>query len=392
MKIPAPKTELPSSIQLRRAFFQRFPMKRLLSLIAALCLLTWGTGVANANELLNANLDVTEVGQQDLATPTGWTVEAARFSSGPYGDGCSSEDFANILDPGGKGLFFKPFGGAVGDELSVLFYQDNPATPGTKYTLSGYAAAEANYCGFFATNSPAPRTQFFVEFLDAGANGLVTNVYSLTANGLSSFMTLFTTAQYTAPANTATVRAGVRMLNAYTTTGSQGFWVDAFDLESVAPPGSPDITTQPLQITASPGDTKSFTVGLSNPSGASYQWQFYGTNISNGGHISGATSATLTITGISTADVGHYRVRVSNSFGTVTSKDGTLAIVGINFYPVVTINGKINDTYRVDYSTALAPTTWIPLSTNKLTTVPQLVLDASSPGDNSRFYKAVFLY
>jgi hypothetical protein len=54
--------------------------------------------------------------------------------------------------------------------------------------------------------------------------------------------------------------------------------------------------------------------------------------------------------------------------------------------------GKIGDTYRVDYATSLAPTTWIPLSTNLLTTSPQLVLDASSPGDKSRFYQAVFLY
>jgi len=362
----------------------------------ALGLVAGGAEVVKANELLNANLDVTEISSQLNATPTGWVVDASQVVSGQDFDGCSSETFCNVQDTGGSGLFFKPFSGAVGDEVTVLFYQDNPATPNTKYTLSGYAAAEANYCGFFTTNSPLPRTRFFVEFLDAGGNGLVTNNYNLVANFLPNTgpgsMTLFTTAQYTAPANTATVRAGVSMENAYGTTGQQGFFVDAFDLESVPPPGSPDIITQPLQITASLGDTKSFTVDLSNPSGASYQWQFYNTNISNGGHISGATSQTLTITGISTNDVGHYRVRVSNSFGTVTSKDGTLAIVGINFYPVVTIDGKIGDTYRVDYSTALAPTTWIPFSTNKLTTVPQLVLDASSPGDNSRFYKAVFLY
>ena len=69
----------------------------------------------------------------------------------------------------------------------------------------------------------------------------------------------------------------------------------------------------------------------------------------------------------------------------------TLAIVGINFYPVISITGKIGDTYRVDYSTALEPTTWIPLSTNVLTSSPQLILDATSPGDNTRFYRAVLL-
>jgi hypothetical protein len=100
----------------------------------------------------------------------------------------------------------------------------------------------------------------------------------------------------------------------------------------------------------------------------------------------------LTITCVSAANVGHYRVRVTNAGGSALSADATLAIVGINFYPVVTITGKIGDTYRVDYATSVALTTWIPLSTNLLTTSPQLVLDVSSPGNNSRFYRAVFLY
>ncbi len=34
-------------------------------------------------------------------------------------------------------------------------------------------------------------------------------------------------------------------------------------------------------------------------------------------------------------NVGHYRVRVSNSIGTVLSNEGTLATVGIGFQPVV---------------------------------------------------------
>jgi hypothetical protein len=161
----------------------------------------------------------------------------------------------------------------------------------------------------------------------------------------------------------------------------------------VAPPGSPVITTQPSQTTVSPGGTASLSVGLADTTGVSYQWQLYNTNISNlPGHISGATGQTLTITGASTNDVGHYRVRVANSVGSVYSAQATLAIVGINFYPVVAINGKIGDTYEVDYATALAPTTWIPFSTNVLTTSPQLVIDASSPGANTRFYRALFLH
>lgn len=52
---------------------------------------------------------------------------------------------------------------------------------------------------------------------------------------------------------------------------------------------------------------------------------------------------------------------------------------------------RLHVTYRVDYSTAVAPTTWIPLTTNKLTTSPQTIIDATSAGNNTRFYRSVFL-
>jgi hypothetical protein len=237
---------------------------------------------------------------------------------------------------------------------------------------------------------------FVIQFLNASSTVLASNAFDLLTLGLpvggGGSMAQLITSEVTAPPGTATVRAGASMLNAYSTTGGQGFFVDAFDLAVIAPPGSPVITNQPAHKTVSLGATATFQVGVSNTAGATYQWQFYGTNISDGGNISGTLTPTLTITGVSAVDVGHYRVRVTNSGGSVQSSEATLAITGINFYPVISITGKIGDTYRVDYATALAPTTWIPLSTNLLTTSPQLILDSTAAGNNTRFYQAVFLY
>lgn len=382
-------TEPPPSTQPQKA-------KRLLTFIAVLGLVAWGSGVANANDLSNSDLDAISISSQNNNTPTGWTVDASKSVSGTHFDGCSSEPWCNVQQPGGYGLFFKPFQGSVGDEITVRFYQDNPATPGTKFTLSGYAAGEANYSGFFTTNNPPPRTLFVIEFLDAAGNGLATNEYDLIAAGLPSggpgSMVQFTTPEVTAPANTTTVRAGASMINAYSTSGAQSFFVDAFDLESVAPPGSPVITNQPGSATVAPGGTVSFTVGVSNPAGANYQWQFYNTNISNGGSISGATSPTLTITGASASDIGHYRVLVSNGSGSVYSQSAALALLGLSVNPVIAISGKIGDTYVVEYSTLIAPSTWIPLSTNKLTISPQAIIDYSTSGcSGNRFYRAVYV-
>jgi hypothetical protein len=328
----------------------------------------------------------------------GWVVDA-ELSGAPYGDGGSSETFCNVSppsDPLGYGFFFKPFHGtAPSPTINVFLYQDNPTTPGTKFTLSGYAGAELNYSGYFATNSPPPQTLFVIEFLNSSSTIIASNAYDLIAASLpntgASGMILFTTPQFTAPAGTVTVRAGAYMGNTYATVNPQNFFVDSFDLEAIAASGAPNITNGPPQVTVGLGGTAHFNVQLSNPTGVTYAWQFYQTNISNGGEYSGVTTANLTVTGVTAADVGHYRVFVSNGSGSLFSNDGTLAIVGANFYPVVSITGKIGDTYAVDYSTAIAPTTWIPLTTNILTASPTQVIDTSSPNNNSRFYRARFL-
>jgi len=364
-------------------------------LIAALGLTACGVGIANANLLSNPNLDTISVGPQSLATPTGWSVNASKSTSGTNSDGCSSETFCNVCCASGNGLFFKPFGGTPTDRASVLFFQNNPATPGGKYTLSGYFGAEANYCGFFATNSPAPQTLMVVEFLDGANNVLSSNAFDLIANGLTAVgagggqMVQLTTTQYTATAGSVTVRAGTSMLNAYGTSGAQAFVADVFDLEVVVPPGAPVITNQPSNVTVGPGGTATFSVGVSNPP-VTYQWQLNQTNISNGGHFSGVNTATLTVTPASFADVGRYRVQVSNGGGTVSSSEATLTIVAND--PAVVIYGKTNDTYRVDFTTAVAPATWTPLSTNKLTNTQQLVIDPNSPQPKTRYYRSVFLF
>jgi hypothetical protein len=373
--------------------------RQLRTAIATLAFAGWSAGVASgANVLFNANLDTIDFGPQNGQTPVGWSVSANKALSGAHFDGCSSEPWCNVVDSGGYGLFFKPFQGQVGDEISVFFYQDNPTTPGTKFTLSGYAAGEPNYCGYFTTNSPAPQTLFVIQFLDNSSTVIASNGFDLIAAGLpnsgpgsmSGF--LYTTPEVTAPPGTATVRAGAAMLNAYSTSGGQSFFVDAFDLQATAPPGSPVITNQPAATTVAPGGIAVFSVGIANPTGVSYQWQKNGAALSDGGNISGASTATLSISGASASDVAHYRVLVSNGSGGVYSSDAPLALFNLGINPVITLTGKAGDTYRVDYSTTVAPTTWIPLSTNKLTSSSLKVIDPASGTSGNRFYRAVFLY
>jgi len=207
-------------------------------------LVTWGSGVANADLLSNGSLDQTY--QQEivpgffLPKPAFWINDGFRSIGGPYEDEMSSEPWAGPAPTpvtiGGAGatdqaVFFKPFsgGGANGPATGHL-YQDNPATPGLTYTLTGWAGAEAN--------ALMANALFAVEFLDGGgveipASGAELSLLStlIIPNGEA-----FNYKQYsvsaTAPVGTVSVRARISMIDATSNPlgGGQAFVVDDFVL------------------------------------------------------------------------------------------------------------------------------------------------------------------
>jgi len=82
---------------------------------------------------------------------------------------------------------------------------------------------------------------------------------------------------------------------------------------------APSITTQPAAATVTAGASASFSV---TASGSSLTYQWY----KDSAAISGATSATYTISSTSSTDAGTYYVVVSNSAGSVTSSSATLTV------------------------------------------------------------------
>ena len=204
-----------------------------------MALLACGSSVARADLLSNGSLDTLSVGPQTLPTPTGWGVNAFRTSTGAFSDGASGEGFANVLNPGGNGLFFKPFQGqAVTNTLTVDFYQNNPASAGINYTLTGWAGAGASYIGL---TDASVKSQFHLTFLDSSSNILSTATLDLVGAGLGSGAptppaTGFGYHPYSltaiAPSGTVAVQAGATMINAYNNPlgGDQAFVVDNFIL------------------------------------------------------------------------------------------------------------------------------------------------------------------
>ena len=68
----------------------------------------------------------------------------------------------------------------------------------------------------------------------------------------------------------------------------------------------------PQNTTVIVGSNAVFSVTATGSPPLSYQWQQAGTNLANGGRISGATSNVLTIAATVTNDAGGYTVSISN--------------------------------------------------------------------------------
>ncbi len=90
---------------------------------------------------------------------------------------------------------------------------------------------------------------------------------------------------------------------------------------------APAILIPPASATVPVGGSVTFSVAASGP-GRSYQWRRNGTPLTDSGRISGATTATLTITGVVPADAGSYTVTVTNACGSATSSPATLTVTG----------------------------------------------------------------
>lgn len=127
-----------------------------------------------------------------------------------------------------------------------------------------------------------------------------------------------------------------RFLNTGT---SSWFWgIDDLGLYEI---NTPVITTQPSPQTVSAGSTTTFTVAAQSATPVSYHWQHAGTNLLEGGHFSGVTNTTLTVSNIETNDAGQYICVVGNIYGNVSSAGANLTVVAapqITLQPVPVVS------------------------------------------------------
>jgi len=90
---------------------------------------------------------------------------------------------------------------------------------------------------------------------------------------------------------------------------------------------APVITAQPTNEALLIGMAANFSVGIAPDALMFYQWQFNGTNLADGGKITGSASSALTVSNVTALNAGTYSVILSNAAGVLASSDATLTIV-----------------------------------------------------------------
>ena len=191
-------------------------------------------------------------------------------------------------------------------------------TNGTLTTLVSFYTT--NGAGPYAGLTLASDGNFYGTTASGGSNRRGT-VFKVTTNGTLTTLVSFNGADGDYPYAGLTLASDGNFYGTTVNGGSNGLGT-VFRLLL-----SPVITVEPQSQTNNAGATVMFFVSATGLSPMSYQWQKNGTNITDGGNVSGADTEALTITSISDSDAASYSVVVSNSIGIVTSANATLTVI-----------------------------------------------------------------
>jgi Pro-kumamolisin, activation domain/Bacterial surface protein, Ig-like domain/Immunoglobulin I-set domain/Bacterial Ig-like domain (group 3) len=221
-------------------------------------------------------------------------------------------------------------------------------TPGLYYAVTNYDLATGlgtpNGAGLINALAPSSAPYFITQPVGQTATNGATVVFSAGAGGQTPlrYQWLFNGTNLPAGANVSDTTSNVLMLSAVTTanagtyalvvTNTYGSVTSSMATLTVTFP--PSFTTQPTNQTVIAGGSALFSATVAGASTLVYQWRQDGSNLANGGIVSGATSDVLTLTPVTAANAGSYTLVATNAYGSVTSGIATLTVL---LPPTITI-------------------------------------------------------
>ena len=198
-----------------------------------------------------------------------------------------------------------------------------------------------------------------------------------------------------------TVSSGSQVLkwtyskNSSTTGGLDRAWLDQVLFIPNSVPTAPTIAVQPVGTNAKVNAAVTFGVGAAGSPTLGYRWRRNALDLTNSSAngISGATTATLTLSKVQPTQAGLYSVVVTNGAGTVTSSNAALAVVPIpvsisvsNARVRLTWIAEAGRTYQVLCSDGVTNAAWTEL--NNVQAISPPVGRIEDPITNAqRFYR-----
>ena len=273
-----------------------------------------------ANGIYSATLLVTNVASQAVQTVTvnlligQPLVFNGGFETGDFtdwnlnaNDGGSPYNFVASASSGigispHSGTYFMAFG-EVGTPLASLS-QTLLTVAGQKYLLSLWLNSSANPASGHQTTPN--------EFSVSWNGGTIYDKSNIGNVGWANLQFVVT-----ATSTSTVLQFGGR---------DDPFYLGLDDVSAI-PVFAPTISTQPANLTILSGSNAIFNVTAGGSTPLAYHWRKNGTNISNGGNISGATTNVLTLTAVTTNNAGNYSLVITNAYGSITSAVATLTVV-----------------------------------------------------------------
>ena len=109
-----------------------------------------------------------------------------------------------------------------------------------------------------------------------------------------------------------------------TVTNRHGMVTSAVAVLTVLVP--PAIDAPPVSQVISLNSNVTFNVVATGTAPLVYQWQKGGTNLADGGNVTGSGTASLSINAVQAGDSGNYRVVASNAYGVAISPEASLSV------------------------------------------------------------------
>jgi plastocyanin len=297
------------------------------------------TVVSPGNATLSQNITITITG---AGPPTAPTITAQPSGTNVLaGKSATFSVVASGTAPLGyywlkNGVNLTNGGNVSGANTATLTLTNIAATDAANYSVlvSNSVGSVTSSNAALAINSPPTiSTQPVSQILVAGstsqftvtAGGSAPLAYQWLKNGAVVANGGNVSGATTATLSLATLSSADAAIYSAVVTNSSGSITSSVAALTVLLP--PAIVTQPVSASVSAGTNVSFTVIASGTAPLSYQWLKNGVTLANGGNVSGATTATLSLTGISAGDTANYSVTITNSVGSVTSGNAALTLL-----------------------------------------------------------------